>query len=225
MRKSFLKKIALSAVLVMGAVPAVSSLGQSKEETVSTTPPQVIAMYPCRIFRNTTDVSKISIEFSKPVVGVQAKDLTVNGSPATQVMGSGNGLYAFTGFPIPPSGKVEIVLHSGQIQTEQTAIPYEGEGHSWVCQLFDPLADDDHDGVTNDQEINTLLIDPKQTDTDRDGLPDPFEISHPCLDPGDDQAHPLGYQLEPLPGDDDADDDGRTDLEEFKAGTNPCAMK
>ena len=185
------------------------------------TPPEVTAMYPCYLSGpNTTDLSKVSIEFSKPVEGVQAGNLIVNGSPATQLAGEGKGVYTFLGFIYPSFGEVQIDFSSGEIKDSKMKIPFEGK--FWVCHFFDPLGDEDKDGLTNAQEINDVHTDPTNADTDNDGMPDKFETDNRCLDPVGDQAHPLGYTRDPLPGNNDADDDGVSDLEEFKQGTDPC---
>jgi len=49
-----------------------------------------------------------------------------------------------------------------------------------------------------------------QPDRDGDGMPDRYELLYPCLDPGKKDA------------DQDPDQDGLTNEEEYKHGTNPC---
>jgi hypothetical protein len=60
-------------------------------------------------------VPPISVTFSENVTGVAAGNLTVAGSPATAVSGSGAGPYQFSGFAVPPDGNVAVVLASGSI--------------------------------------------------------------------------------------------------------------
>jgi hypothetical protein len=71
--------------------------------------------------------------------------------------------------------------------------------------------DPDNDGLTNQQEW-TAGTNPTNPDSDGDGLPDGWEVQY-GLDP-----------LDPT-GDNgaagDPDNDGRTNLEEYLAGTNP----
>ena len=56
--------------------------------------------------------------------------------------------------------------------------------------------------------------------TDDDGLPDGYEIAHPCLDP---LLSPSSEQYGSSSGAPaDTDGDGVSDLEEFKQGTDPC---
>jgi len=50
------------------------------------------------------------------------------------------------------------------------------------ARFLDPSADEDNDGLTNSEEINTHKTDPLNSDTDSDSLPDKWEIDH-SLDP------------------------------------------
>ena len=62
-----------------------------------------------------SQVPGISAEFDEEVVGVNASDLRVNGSPATRVSGSGSGPYVFIGFESPGIGPVNVTLSPGNI--------------------------------------------------------------------------------------------------------------
>ena len=71
--------------------------------------------------------------------------------------------------------------------------------------------DADGDGLTNDQEGNTYGTDPRDSDTDHDGLPDGWEVCYlDCVDP--------------LTGDStlDPDFDGLSNLAEYTGATDPC---
>lgn len=194
------------------------SLAEAKEIKGS---PAVSTMY--KMFEYVTDLSTVRITFHGPVTGVLAENLTVNGSHATKVSknveSNGEESYTFSGFDKPKLGEVSIVLSPGNIKVTRPAIPFEGLEFTKV--LLDPQADEDGDGLTNQQEIDRLLS-PVSQDTDQDGLPDAFEVHSACLNPLVNQAHPMDYGGAPLPGDDDADHDGLTDLQEFEQNKNPC---
>ncbi len=72
------------------------------------------------------------------------------------------------------------------------------------------LQDNDGDGINDYDEIFVYGTNPLKTDTDGDGMPDVWEIA---------------YGLNPLvnDGNEDADLDGLSNLEEYQAGTDPQA--
>jgi hypothetical protein len=189
------------------------------QDRMGLTPPVVIYQSPFRLFRYISELSAVSVTFSHPVSGVTADDLTVNGSAATTVSGSGAGPYVFTGFAPPALGPVTVDVLPGAIQNDENE---EFQGTSWSHILIDPALDADEDEVNDGEEVRVHLTNPTKPDTEEDGLPDGFEIRFSCLAPLIDQAHPHDMVGNPLPGDDDADDDGLTDLEEFEQGSNPC---
>ena len=214
--------VAFLLTLSVGRTGYAENTDRNPPEQTRATPPQVVFGSPGYFFKQVTDVSTVRVRFHTPVKGVRADVVTVNGSPATQVVQSdrsGPGEYEFTGYKPPPPGQVEITVAPSGIVRDPEGTPFEG--FFWTFQLFAPSEDQDGDGLSNAQEVESYT-DVTSVDTDHDGLPDPYEITHECLDPVSDQAHPMSYTGEPLPGDDDADDDGMTDLEEFKNGTDPC---
>ncbi len=73
----------------------------------------------------------IGVTFSKPVTGVSAGDLTVKGSPATAVFGSGAGPYWFGGFARPSAGTVNVVLSTGSIHDLDGGV-FEGDQWSYT---------------------------------------------------------------------------------------------
>jgi hypothetical protein len=76
---------------------------------------------------------QISVTFSKSVTGVDAGDLTVNGSAAAQVTGSGAGPYIFTGYAAPAAGTANVVLASGGIVAGADVFP----GDNWTYAIED----------------------------------------------------------------------------------------
>jgi len=189
----------------------------------------VSTVFPSRDRWVARSLSVIVVEFWEPVTGVTAGDLTVNGAPATVVAVDRDGRrWRFGGFAIPPPGALVIELRSGQI-VDREGLSFAGD--VWNYRSFSPEADEDGDGLQNQEEIEALGSNPVKADTDDDGLPDGYEAAHPCLPVGINQALPhydshtyrSGADEEKLPGDPDTDDDGATDLEEFKRGSNPCA--
>ena len=209
--------------LSVGRTGYAENTDRNPPEQTRATPPQVVFGSPGYFFKQVIDVSTVRVRFHTPVKGVRADVVTVNGSPATQVVQSdrsGPGEYEFTGYKPPPLGQVEITVAPSGIVRDPEGTSFEG--FSWTFQLFAPSEDQDGDGLSNAQEVESYT-DVTSADTDHDGLPDPYEITHACLDPVSDQAHPMSYAGEPLPGDDDADNDSVTDLEESKRGTDPCS--
>jgi hypothetical protein len=199
-------------------------------ERQSHTPPTVTYQSPFRLFRFITSLPSVTVRFSELVTGVQAADLTVNGSPATQVTGSGLGPYLFTGFAPPALGSVDIAVATDAI-VDVDNLPLVPM--SWTQTLVDPAADSDGDGLTNGQEVDVFLTNPLSADTDGDGLPDGYEVQHACLDPLSNESSPLSMvhiAHDPGQGDgeghlppmDDPDHDGLTNLQEFQMGTDPC---
>ena len=184
-------------------------------------PPELTNATTGRFFPNVTlnDLSALQVQFSVPVEGVRAEDLTVNGSRAKEVVGEGAGPYLFTGYVVPGPGAMKIKLAPGQIRRKGNLIPFKG--FSWGVQAFDASKDDDGDGLTNSQEIE-VYSDPTSPDTDGDGIPDPYEMAHPCLKFYLNESVPQGDD-KALPTEDDADHDGVSNLDEYKKGTDPCS--
>lgn len=60
---------------------------------------------------NVGTFSSISVTFDENIAGLQAARLTVNGSPATALSGSGAGPFTFSGFAPPADGTVTVVLN------------------------------------------------------------------------------------------------------------------
>lgn len=75
----------------------------------------------------------VAVTFSASVTGVVAGNLTVNGSAATSVSGSGAGPYVFTGYTAPASGSVAISLASGAIVSTVGSIPFAGA--NWTVSV------------------------------------------------------------------------------------------
>ncbi|MFP4502085.1 MAG: Ig-like domain-containing protein [Candidatus Hydrogenedentota bacterium] len=78
----------------------------------------------------------VRVVFSEYVTGVAAGDLTVDGSPATSVTGSGAGPYEFTGFAAPGDGEVNVVLDAGDI-ADPAGNPFAGE--TWTYTVDSTL--------------------------------------------------------------------------------------
>jgi hypothetical protein len=209
-------KSSLFARIVNALIPTAIAQSQAGQ-------PQVIYQTPFRLFYYITELPSISVTFSKPVVGVKASDLTVNGSPATQVTGEGAGPYTFTGFRDPGKAAVaNVKIDTGEI-TDSSGLPFGGD--SWKYRLVQRGRDSDGDGLKNEEEASTFLTNPLSRDTDGDGLPDNFEIANSCLDALENQLHPHDMSGNPLPAKVDADGDGIPDVAELNAKTNPCARR
>jgi VCBS repeat-containing protein len=86
---------------------------------------------------------------------------------------------------------------------------------------YDLQADQDNDGLTTEEEVNTYHTDPNLADSDSDGLADGEEISY-WQDRGIDWAGDLDDDGLSNILDKDADGDGMTDGAEIAAGLDPA---
>ncbi len=88
-----------------------------------------------------TNLTQLTVTFSKPVTGVNAGDLLVNGVPATGVSGS-SGIYTFT-FPQPAYGTVAVgwaASHGIQdLSTPPNAFEASRAGSTWAYTLIDQV--------------------------------------------------------------------------------------
>ena len=167
-----------------------------------------------------TNIPAISAEFNEPVIGVNATDFLVNGSPATKVNGTGSGPYIFVGFESPGIGPVNVTFSPGNI-TDISGNQFEG--NSWEYIIINPTLDKDQDGLKDELEANLVFTNPAITDTDGDTIPDGLEAANPCLNPLDNDEHVMNMSgvIVNETGI-DADNDGVTNVQEFNQGTDPC---
>src|SRR5262249_12129770 len=136
-----------------------------RQNRIGLTPPTVEDQTPFPVFYWITELPSIEVNFTEPVTGVTAADMLVNGSPATDVTGSGAGPYVFTGYTIPAFGQVvTVIILPGAIIAPRTGEGFQGT--SWKYDLIDPKGDDDRDGVSNFIEANISRTDPGSADTD-----------------------------------------------------------
>jgi hypothetical protein len=87
-----------------------------------------------------TNLTEITVTFSKPVAGVDAADLRVNDLPATNVAGAG-ATYTFS-FPAPAYGSVQIAWDPQAAITDLATPPNPfntlGADARWRYELLDP---------------------------------------------------------------------------------------
>jgi hypothetical protein len=76
------------------------------------------------------DLNQVVVTFAEPVTGVDASDLLINGTPATQVAGSSAGPYTFQ-FTQPATGAVEIVWAGASGITDLASPPNAFAGGEW----------------------------------------------------------------------------------------------
>ena len=154
--------------------PTLLFTGDSWNYEIDTSPPAVLLIQPDRGTHSSL-LDNISVTFTKPVVHVTPDDLTVNGSPATQVLGiSGTpGPYQFSGYAPPGPGLVNVALLADGIQ--DTQLPVHGfAGDSWTYVRTQGLV------------INEFLASNNTTVTDENGeFDDYLEIFNPGVDPVD----------------------------------------
>lgn len=104
--------------------------------TPDTTPPTVASTQPEDGWL-LNGLPSVTIHFDEPVTGVSAADLTVDGSPADTLTGSGSGPYVFTGYAPPEDGGVSIVLAAGNIE-DLSGNPFAGDGFSITLDTVAP---------------------------------------------------------------------------------------
>jgi Common central domain of tyrosinase/Bacterial TSP3 repeat len=186
----FAPLINLNAAEASASGAVIANLG------VDTVPPRVISQNPFRLspyitslpkisdkegpLFGVTNVTALSAEFSEPVTGVKPNDFTVNGSPATQVSGTGAGPSVFIGFKNPGIGPINLTLSSGNISD----ISGNGfAGSSWNYFLVKSNVDKDRDGLKDELEVNLSKTNPTKSDSDGDGISDGIEATSKCLNP------------------------------------------
>jgi len=110
--------------------------GDSWTYTKDGTAPTVTVVSPAK-GASITSLPSISVTFSEPVLSLFASNLTVNGSAATSVTGSGAGPYTFSGFAAPSAGSVTVNLFSIDIHDAQ-GNPFAGDTWSYTMAASNP---------------------------------------------------------------------------------------
>jgi hypothetical protein len=230
----------------------VEGITDIEENATDNTNPRIISQNPFRLYPYITELPKIteqeknlfgkvgiealSAQFTENVTGVKAEDFKINGSPATNVTGSGIGPYVFVGFESPQYGPINVTLSPGNIE-DKSGNKFLGD--SWNYFLVEDGKDLDNDGIENGIEANVLKTNITKADSDEDGITDGMEIVNTCLDPlvNDDSlkmqmmAHSMlndtsmtgleEEEEEPL----DYDSDGLSNVEEATMIEDPCSRQ
>ena len=126
-----------------------------------TVAPQISATTPPPGVR-VSKLTQVEINFSEPVLGVDATDLLVNGMSATNVSGSASGPYLFQ-FQQPSAGTVQFAWAVGHGITDAATVPNHFVGGGWTNTL-DPIS-----GMPT-VRINEFLA----ANVSATGLPDEF---------------------------------------------------
>lgn len=138
---------------------------------------QSLLIYPEYTYPWVAGLPQVSVTYDRPMTGVRAAALTVNGQPATAVTGGGAGPYVFTGYPAPGLGTAHVAL-SGNGVAGTDGSPALTE--TWSYDVVDPNAAVAGDTMTVGQRLARSL-DPTRADSGGDGIPDSFKLAHPCI--------------------------------------------
>jgi hypothetical protein len=84
-------------------------------------------------------LDQIEVLFSEPVVNVEASDLLINGTPATDLTFGDPG-QCFFSFPQPATGAVVVAWASGHGIQDRAAVPNDFAGGSWTYTLDPNMA-------------------------------------------------------------------------------------
>jgi hypothetical protein len=196
------------------AIPSEGSLFAAFEAVLAEGPPGVTGVFPTRD-EVLAYLPTIVVEFWEPVTGVAAGDLTVNGSPATNLQAHSPSSYIFWGFADPGTSStlvpVTVALAAGAIQ-DGGGNPFPGTTWSYTVDV-----DQDGDGIPDVRDNcpsapNTGQANSSQYTLHGAHYGDTHDPSLPLGRPG----HPEGDACHP-----DDDGDGIDDATEQANGTDP----
>lgn len=104
---------------------------------IDLTPPTIVSQIP-PAGATVTNLTQITVTFSEPVKGVDARDLLINGIPATSVSGGG-AVYTFT-FPVPNASVINITWLSmhGITDLAPAANPFNENAPGSTWQYYSP---------------------------------------------------------------------------------------
>lgn len=128
-------------------------------------------------------LATVSVSFDEPVAGLNAGDLTVNGSAATTLTGTGAGPFVFGGFSTPADGMVTIELGAGITDLTGNAFTMI----SWIVEK--------HDCNVNGQLDATDISLGISKDCPANGIPDECEGGALAANLGADQTFVLGQAV------------------------------
>lgn len=111
--------------------------------------------------RTLRELYSIEVQFSEPVVGVDASDLLINGGPATNVLQIAPSDYLFT-FTPPPDGQVVVQWQASHAITDLGDVPNPFEGGTWTYTL-------DSTPPSPFVSITEFMAENKRTINDEDG--------------------------------------------------------
>jgi hypothetical protein len=125
------------------AADATGLSGTSEPVTITVSadvaPPTLSGQFPTP--GDVTNLSEIVVTFSKPVTGVDAADLLINGIPATRVSGADRE-YTFTLGPVPPGvGSIRWAPSHGitDLFTPPGSFDANSAGATWQYQISDTI--------------------------------------------------------------------------------------
>ena len=98
---------------------------------VDNTPPTLVSLTPASN-SVVAALGQVEVRFSEPVLGVDAGDLLINGTPAASAVGSGAGPYTFQ-FPAPVSGTVTLAWAVGHNIRDASTNAFPGG--AWTVTL------------------------------------------------------------------------------------------
>lgn len=128
-------------------------------------------------------LATVSITFDEPVAGLNAGDLTVNGSAATTLTGTGAGPFVFGGFSTPADGMVTIELGAGITDLTGNAFTMI----SWIVEKHDCNVNGQLDAMDISLGISK--------DCPANGIPDECEGGALTANVGADQTFVLGQSV------------------------------
>lgn len=131
---------AVAVVIAPGGIldadnPTLAFNGATWGYTIDNQPPVIASRTPAA-GATVAVMPSVTVHFSKPVTGVTADDLRVNGSPATSLVGAQNtaGPFIFSGYAVPAAGPVSVELVADSI-VDDISQQFAGENWSYTLKL------------------------------------------------------------------------------------------